>query len=481
MQAALGKSGKRMQKAFKGVTEAYIFIDFPTKYAAFMARQRAGMNRQQAAQHVRDMYQNRERVPPIVGKVSRIGLADYLSYQYDSVRMAANALRFATDEARKGHVLPLFGWIAARAVFALTSVQATKMLSEAAGKFYEHVRQALRGDDDDDKRMKNRPGIAPLEGGQLSRMRDLVAPYDQNAPMLAWREERGGRLDRVGYAIAGGQTAFPMDDIITGALQSPQHGQGFLEAVGKSALQILDEGMYIDAAAKAVGGQGFDGRRTPTGKGLWHARPGQEDPERGRIVSDAIKGWIADMAPAYPAQMFAQLLRREENQRAGVRDQGIFAREALNTAEIVARQHRLVRAYTMTRSEMNAQIRNKIMPQKEALERTRQIINQAAGMKIEKGAARPGLDKQAAHAQESRARYLGAIARTLQSARSVAPEWYDGASMVRVLTESGLSRDEAMRAIGIANGVAIDTDYRPNPTISPMQTGLYQQLTNPSR
>ena len=97
----------------------------------------------------------------------------------------------------------------------------------------------------------------------------------------------------------------------------------------------------------------------------------------------------------------------------------------------------------MTRSEMNAQIRNKIMPQKEALERTRQIINQAAGMKIEKGAARPGLDKQAAHAQESRARYLGAIARTLQSARSVAPEWYDGASMLLVLTESGLPRDEA--------------------------------------
>jgi len=53
--------------------------------------------------------------------------------------------------------------------------------------------------------------------------------------------------------------------------------------------------------------------------------------------------------------------------------------------------------------------------------------------------------------------------------------------MLLVLTESGLPRDEALRAIGIANGVAIDTDYLANPTISPMQTGLYQQLTNPSR
>lgn len=482
LQAALGSSGRRMQKASKRITEAYTFIDFPTKYAAFTARQRAGMTAEQAAKHVQDLYQNRERTPPIVGKVSRIGLADYLSYQYDSVRMAANALRFAVDEARQGRVLPLFGWTAARGIFALASVQATRMLSQAAGEFYAQVRQALRNLGDDDKdRDKNRPGITPLDDGQLSRMRGLVAPYDQNAPMLAWREERGGRLERVGYAIAGGQTAFPLDDIITGALQSGQHGQGFLEAVGKSALQLLDQGMYIDAAAKAVGGEGFDGQRTHTGKGLWHARPGQEDPQRSQIVTDAIKAWIADMAPAYPAQMVVQLLQREANQRAGVRDQGIFAREPLSNAEIIARQHRLVRAYTVTRSEMNAQIRNKIMPHIEALGRTRTIVNQAAGMKIEKGAARPGLDEQSERAQEQRARYLGAVARTLQSARAVAPEWFDPGSMLMVLTEAGLPREESMRAVSLANGVAVDTRYMPNPTVSPMQTSLYQQLTTPAR
>ena len=231
MQAALGKSGKRMQKAFKGVTEAYTFIDFPTKYAAFMARQRAGMNRQQAAQHVRDMYQNRERVPPIVGKVSRIGLADYLSYQYDSVRMALNSLRFARQRGRA--MCCLFSAGSQPCRIRADQRAGAKMLS-GRRRFYEHVRHALRGiGDDEDKRKKRRPAYS----SRTDRSPGCAISWrpDQNAP--CWPgARRGGRLD-VWVRHRRRTDRLPHGRHHHRRPQSPLR-PGFLEAVGKSALQI---------------------------------------------------------------------------------------------------------------------------------------------------------------------------------------------------------------------------------------------------
>jgi hypothetical protein len=480
MQAALGSAGKRMKKMGKAVTEAYTFIDFPTKFAAFEARKRAGMTDKQAAQHVMDMYQNRARTPAVVGKVSRIGLADYLSYTYDSGRMAVNSLKFAVQEAKQGRVLPMFGWITARSIFALASVQATQMLSKAAGAFYAEVGRALRGEDDDDKKKgkaRTKAGITPLDGAQLSRMRNLVMPYDAHTPLLAWREEQGGRLYQVGYTIAGGQSAFPLEDIILGSMQSTKHGEGFMDGVAAAAMNMVDEGMYVDAWARAIGGSSFDGKRTPTGKGLWHARPGTEDPQRAQIVEDAVLGWIVDMAPNYPAQMFRDLMRREREQQAGVEASGIFARRQLTNAEIVSRQHRLVRSYTLNRSEMNAAVRGAIRPQMEALERTRAIINQAANQKIEKGGVLPKVAQQAESAQDVRERYMDAVAEVLNSAEQIAPEWFNkGANMV-LLTEAGLPQWDALQVLARTTNKEAGTRYAPNPKVNPMQSRMYQQLT----
>lgn len=474
MQAALGGAGKRMQKLGKGVTEAYSFIDFPTKFAAFQARQRAGMSRAQAVQHVQDLYQNRERTPAIVGKVSRIGLRDYFSYSYDSTRIAVNGLRHAVAEAKAGRVLPMFGWITARSIFALTSVKATQMASEAVGKLYAEIAKLIRPDDDDEKK-GDKPGIAPLASAQLAQMRKLVMPYDANAPLLSWRETQGGRLKHVGYTVAGGQTAFPIDDWIVGLLQSPQHGEGFINAI--LGLITNSEGMYIDLWARTISGSGFDGKRTPTGKGLWHVMPGKEEPERAQIIGDAITGWIADMAPTYPAKMFMQLMQRERDQDAGIENVGIFARRQRSTAEIVLAEHRLVRSYTLNRTEMNAAVRNAIRPQLEGLERTREIVSGAERQRIEQGAVRPRNEAAAQSAQEKRAGYVREVADTLKAAQAVAPEWWDVMSINLVLKESGMPQTEIYQVLNTVVDAPTDTRYFPSPDVSPYRTRIYQDFT----
>jgi hypothetical protein len=149
----------------------------------------------------------------------------------------------------------------------------------------------------------------------------------------------------------------------------------------------------------------------------------------------------------------------------------------LTNAEIVSRQHRLVRSYTLNRSEMNAAVRGAIRPQMEALERTRAIINQAANQKIEKGGVLPKVAQQAESAQDVRERYMDAVAEVLNSAEQIAPEWFNkGANMV-LLTEAGLPQWDALQVLARTTNKEAGTRYAPNPKVNPMQSRMYQQLT----
>lgn len=275
--------------------------------------------------------------------------------------------------------------------------------------------------------------------------------------------------------VLGGQTAHALEDGLIAALQSPYRGESFLEGVVKGLADYVELGMYPSTIAKTIGGESPAGKRTPTGKGLWHAAT-QEDPERGRIVTDALLAYAIDLLPEFPGKMVRDLRRQEVNKRAGVENVGMFAMRDRTTGQIVRSNLRMVRTYAWSRSEMNRQVLNHIRKYQEPINRTRNIQNAVAGMQFEKGGVTPNAADSARAAQDARPAYLRAVADKLKAAQNIAPEWYDPASAGLLLEQAGFTAWDRTQILGLMTGTSDATDYIPNPRINPWMSGAYQRM-----
>jgi len=107
MQKAL-KTFFKMKSFPKKVKEAYILVDYAAKKASWETRRELAVERlnknhpkmseeqvvevaeKYATEHVSKFYQNAEKVPEWINAVSRVGLADFTGFKYDSMRMAVN-------------------------------------------------------------------------------------------------------------------------------------------------------------------------------------------------------------------------------------------------------------------------------------------------------------------------------------------------------------------------------------------------------
>jgi len=90
-----------MKSVPRKIKESYILIDYAAKKAAYesrlaLAKERVPDISQEdaetyAREHVERFYQNADRVPAFVATIGRVGMGDFLGFQYDSGRMAINA------------------------------------------------------------------------------------------------------------------------------------------------------------------------------------------------------------------------------------------------------------------------------------------------------------------------------------------------------------------------------------------------------
>lgn len=469
LQAALGTAKGRMSSGLRKFAEAYAFIDFPTKYAAYMARRDAGMTHEQAVDHVRRLYQNRDAIPLAFGKLSRLGMADYVNYTADSARIMANQLRWAADSIKRGDPRPLIGFALSRALWAAAAAPVKMLLAKGVG----YAARKLRGDDKDKDLVES-----PMTTDKTEAFRMFLPRYDRSTPLVtSISRDSNGRTRHVRYTIMGGQSAFPLEDIAVGALQGPMRGSGYLDAVLQGLGQMVDEGMLVDTYLRTLTGEDIAGKRTPTGKGLLDALPGTPEPARAQIVQDALVGATLDMLPQYPIGMVKDLYAKEQKDAAGQRDVGIFARK-MDAADILARGHRLVRSYNLDREDMNRMVRDRVAPFAEGLRSVSMMVNSAAGATIEKGGATDKQKRLAEAAQAKRVGYMRELIEIARAAKDVAPDWFAAPAMLNVLTKSGISTTDARLVLIGAHGDLPDPVLRkaPQPTVDILDTEAYQKV-----
>jgi hypothetical protein len=465
----LGGANERVAGYARKIASAYAYIDFPTKYAAYMARMDGGMSPGEAAAHVARFYQDRTRTPELVGKFSRTGFADYLGYTYDSTRIGVNQARWAVESMRRGDPTPMLGFAMSRAIWS------TLLAGTATGLLGVAKKLAIIGGDEDRKDKAGRYDYA--EGNELAALRNLVPEYDGNMPMLLMRRVHPDGSVTRHYVVVGGQTAFPMEDAFIGAFQHRAAGQGVLSVLGQNLWKIAEPGMQINALVKVMTGEDLQGKHTPTGKGLLDVAPGKQDPDTARVARDAAIGLAMDYLPEFPVKMLRDLHQMAVKEEAGQHQVGIFARHERDAIDILKASVRLVRGYRIERSDANDMLRKSIQPYIAGLRQADNAINGTTATGINLGGATPDQKDRAETAQSARANYLRVIADRARDAQTFAPDWFSTGALAIVLPAAGLTREETMQVLGIVTG-AIDTPMRKvsRPDFDPLKSGAYQQF-----
>jgi hypothetical protein len=471
LRQSLGGLNNKTGNVAQTAMRAYAYIDFFTKYAAFKARVKSGMTEAQAAEHVQRFYQNKYRTPQIFAAISKSGLGrDYINYTYDSGRMAVNAAKHAFESAKSGDVTPLAGLLLSRAIWAL--VLAAKMAGMAA---IGRALVKLGGDDDDEAPKGGTWAVG--DDAELAALRSLVPKYDQDGPLMMMTHTKPDGSKTRHYVVLGGQTGFPLEDRMLGALQSTARGNGFLESAGGAfADTVVGPGMQVNAVLRTLTGQDLQGKNLPTGKGLLDAWPGKVEPQRSRIVRDAVIGLAMDYMPEYPVKMLRDLWRKSVRKDAGREEVGIFARHERDAADIIVGAHRLVRGYRIERSDANNMLRQAVAPYINGLRETTFAILAASSAPYTGGVLPDQLDR-AEKAQQMRADYLREIADRARDARTFAPEWFDVMGIDMVLDKAGMSRDDRLAVHVLLQNK--DADWNLKKTVVPKldwrDTSLYQK------
>jgi hypothetical protein len=465
----MGGSNERVAGMARKITNAYAYIDFPTKYAAYRSRVDSGMSPEDAAAHVQRFYQDRTRTPELVGKVSRTGLADYLGYTYDATRIGVNQVRHAAESLKRGDPTPMLGFAMSRAIWS------TLLASSGTGLLAVAKQLAALGGDEDRKDKDGKYDYAT--GAELSSLRNLVQEYDANVPMLLLRRKHADGSTTRHFVVLGGQTAFPMDDVIIGAFQHRARGQNAAGVIAENLYKAVDPGMQINTALKTMTGEDLQGKHTPTGKGLLDVVPGKQDPDTARVVRDAAIGLAMDYLPEFPIKMVRDLYQQAVKEDAGQQQVGIFARHERDAMDIVKASLRMVRGYRVERSDANDMLRKSIQPYIEGLRKADSAIAATAATALNLGAATPDQKERAEAAQSARANYLRIIADRARDAQIFAPEWFGTGGLSIVLPNAGLTKEETLQVLGLVTGTMKDPMRKvARPDFNPMKTGGYQQF-----
>jgi len=220
-----------MKKVQKTAGKAYAYGDFITKYASYLTQKQIGKTDAEAAKHVQTFYQHPSSLPSLLRSFSKLPLADYPTYTFDSIRIKKNQIKNVVESAKKGDLRPLIGFVISNGIYAMM----------AGGE--EWVRGMLSD--------KLKAKLNALPGDQLRAMKEFQPDYWQNKPMLARMGKDDAGKPVIDYVITGNVFAFPLDDAIMGAVQNRKFGDFIEETAGL----FLKTGMTPNTISKALRGQ----------------------------------------------------------------------------------------------------------------------------------------------------------------------------------------------------------------------------------
>lgn len=395
------------RKFLSPLAAAYALIDFPAKYAAYhnaydMAKT-AGKSDKEAAQLAKDWvldhYQNRFRTPKAIELYTSIGMADYIGYVYDDIRMDINSIKTAVTSLSKGHPItgkkdpiPMIGYVT-RWFTPLGPLGGGQGLwlggpfrllrwpwRWAAGKWLwykgvgdfvtEFFDWLLEGDDDDKDEEKKRVKTEVLEPDQSGAFRRLKPWYDKDATSLDWVEIRKDGSKAYRYTVFAGTTVSPIHEILVGAMQTAaQTGDPWYESVLKTfarqGYEMLGPGMNLQAVTEMM--TGFDMTYGGTRESLasvaartYHGGPPPQMKETiGRrlwlYASEFFPGSAGDVTDR-GVRLALQRARKQEPQF------GSYLRDK-TWGEIIVNYMRLVRTYTYEKEDLAMALKYATMPQ----------------------------------------------------------------------------------------------------------------------
>jgi hypothetical protein len=309
----LGKLKDAEKKVLQKAGEMYQLMDIPTKIASFQLHKElnleAGMETKQAeesaAEFVKQHYQYTDRTSRIAKKMSKAGLADFMSFKFDAARIWYNGLVHAQKQFKKGDIRPMIGFTLANGVLGIAAATTAELGSEILGKALSKISL-----DDKDRKEYDRA----VNQDEMNAIRHFQPEYWQDAVESGWYRNDGTPV----LAIYDYVNFFPHLSIPAAAIQ-----QGNMKAAqGKIIEEMVGQipGMTATAAVKLFFGSEIDALDIieQTSDELKGERVAKFKKET--TVIERSGRALKDIAPALPvklATLFDQLWREKTGRQDG--------------------------------------------------------------------------------------------------------------------------------------------------------------------
>ena len=456
---------KKLGAGIQRLGELYSLIDLPTKAAAYytnydmqVARgvpvERA---RAQAAEHVQEYYQNPQALPKAVMKVSRLPLSDYPGYFADSIRIKAHQSAHAMRSAQQGDLLPALGLLLSTGL----SVGLAYAGGDEGRKLWRMARQKLAG------RAKDVVSSSELEKPQQQAMREFVPDYYRDAPLVMWSEKRKDGTVRMYYTVTGGNGAFPLDDMLFGALQGSDSPDQFMERFGRSVVQSrLSPGMLPTALWKSVTGDDISGSFHTTGPSdVW----GVKRPEKDKIYAESAIRLLSDVYGGQFGYKLMQLKDVADKQRDGLVPVAGSYTPYQTYGQVLGSMIDPARTYEITPEEAARMVRNRIKQYQDGIAVSKQMAGAEMRSFMQFGKSSEDAKSQSVSGQQYRAEYIKEIGSIVQAAKMAFKGVVDETILQAVVKDAlpNASNVEIMMIIGgVKNGVV---PYVPEPRFNQLQ------------
>ena len=458
--------GKKLEAGVSKLGDLYSMIDLPTKAAAYYAVQDALLHqgipvleaRERAAEHVQKFYQNPRALPRVAAKISRLPVSDYPGYFFDAIRIRANQTAHAVRSARSGDLVPALGLV--------MSGMLTVGLAYGFGSWGRELwRKARRGLRRDDKEMVSE---AELAKRQEQALRSFMPDYYENAPLISWKEKQKDGTLKLYYTVTGGNGAFPVEDMLIGALQGSDNPQDFFNRFGTSVAENrLGPGMLLSALYKFGTGDDLAGGFHTTG--IVDVL-GRQRPDKNKVFAKASIRLLSDVYGGQFGSKLMQLQDLQQKKKAGAEPVAGSYVPYQSYAGVLGSMIDPARTYEIEANEAARMVRNRIAPYREGIGVAKGMAGNAIRAEYKQNAATDSQQAEALMGQEARKEYIEQLGRIIAQARIA----FDG-----VLNEShyeaivkdalpGVSRREMGMILDAVQKYEVP-DYQPQPMPTELQ------------
>lgn len=449
---------------FKKSMELYSMIDFPTKAAAFWTMEEhllaKGMSpaeaKKGAAEHVQRFYQNPDALPEVMGAISKTGITDYAGYFIDSIRIRKNQIDFAIKSAKEGDMKPMVGLSLSASADAVRRSGKIAALTVGLRTSWIALQQWIRDNDEDVEKADI------IEGGtRQAAIREFMPEWYKDSPLLVWEETRKDGSKQVFYSALGGNSAFPLEDMIFGALQAEVDNKRVPESMAKNLLNEklnpVNPGMYPSALWKLLSGDSLGSSYQSTG--VIEAINGNH-PDRNKIIMESVAGFASDIYLGQFGSKIQQSVAIKRKQAGDEPKAGTFTPHR-SIQEVWTSMFNPTRTYALDANEAEYLVRNRALAIRNQLSVSKgKVSARYKAMETYGGATTKYHDTEAKRGQILRRQYLGDVAGVYSNATTAFGGVLTDKQILKAIKAGANVTDEELKAV-VDGTVGEIQDYVP--------------------